>query len=409
MPDINFHLEPKQEINLEEITYLGEPLTSFLGIVHKAQKKALLCVLSNVAKYKGAEVLFSMRNQANLPKQYNPSGIGNKPLMSVIQKLSKAKLLQVKQGTAHFVKNDEGLYRKPLKSMFNASRDLIEMSAQNIETTLEQPRHHVELKTRSGKLLEFQPTPYTDHIDRLMGNYCNYLNEQSITLDGKAISHIFLVRKYKDWSNTGVFQFGGRTHHPFMSLPKAKRSRILINGKETTSIDYPASVPNLLYRMVTGKSLRPDDPYKVTGVPRSIAKKITNIMLNSETKTAAASAVNKWLKESADNAHKKDYERAVENIGTNTMMMDAIRKRNKPIANYFFKGKEMGQHYAWLEANLVFEVANYFGQHLKIPCLTIHDEFIVTKDVAEAAEDYLYTVGLDESIYASEYLENIRY
>ena len=69
----------------------------------------------------------------------------------------------------------------------------------------------------------------------------------------------------------------------------------------------------------------------------------------------------------------------------------------------------MGQHYAWLEANLVFEVANYFGQHLKIPCLTIHDEFIVTKDVAEAAEDFLYTVGLDESIYASEYLENIRY
>ena len=50
MPDIDFHLETKQEINLGVITYLGEPLTSFLGIVHNAEKKASLCVLSNVAK-----------------------------------------------------------------------------------------------------------------------------------------------------------------------------------------------------------------------------------------------------------------------------------------------------------------------------------------------------------------------
>ena len=100
------------------------------------------------------------------------------------------------------------------------------------------------------------------------------------------------------------------------------------------------------YKMVTGNQLHPDDPYKVSGIPRSTAKKFLNIMLNIKGKSSVSGAVNKWLKVLASNAEKRDYQTAVENVGDNAKIMDAVLKRNQPIAKCFFKGKAMGQHYA---------------------------------------------------------------
>lgn len=405
MPNLNLHLEPNQELNPDKIMCRGESLTSVLGILRKAQKKALVCILCNVAKYKSTKILFSVRNEANAPEQYNPFGLGNKPLVYAIEKLRKAKLLKVKKGTPHYFKNEAEEFLDPQKSTFIASKELIDLCCLNVQTILEQPRSHVELKSTGKKLLAFEPTPYTDHIEQLMSSYSKYLNKQTITVDGEPIDDIFLVRKYKDWSKNGYFQFGGRTHHPFMSYPKAKRARILINGHKTIAIDYPASVPNILYKMITGKRLYPDDPYDVLGVPRSTAKKFLNIMLNSDGKRGVSAAFNKWLKYVASNAEKRDYQTAVKNVGDNAQIMDAVLKRNQPIAKCFFKGKAMGQHYAWLEANLVYEVANYLTQFLDIPCLTVHDEFIIPENRALGIEEYLYTVGFDSTIYRSRYFK----
>ena len=405
MSNLNLHLGPHQELNPDTIMYRGKPLTTVLGILRKAQKNALVCVLCNIAKYKGTKILFSMRNEANAPEQYNPFGLGNKPLLYAIEKLRKEKLLRVKKGIPYYLKNEDGEFLESQKSTLIASEELIDLCVSSIPKLVEQPRSYAELKSIGKKLLAFEPTTYTNHVDQLMSNYCAYLNKQAITVDGEPIRDIFLVRKYKDWSNTGSFQFGGRTHHPFMSYPKAKRARILINGQKTVAIDYPASVPNILYKMVTGNRLHPDDPYKVPGVPRSTAKKFLNIMLNIKGKSSVSGAVNKWLNVEASNAEKKDYQIAIENVGDNAKIMDAVLKRNQPIAKCFFKGKAMGQHYAWLEANLVYEVANYLTQFLNIPCLTVHDEFIIPENRALGIEDYLYTVGLDSNIYRSKYFK----
>ena len=128
-------------------------------------------------------------------------------------------------------------------------------------------------------------------------------------------------------------------------------------------------------------------------------------MLNVKGKSSVSKAVNKWLKVLATNAEKRDYQTAVENVGDNAKIMDAVLKRNQPIDKCFFRGKAMGQHYAWLEANLVYEVAYYLTQHLDIPCLTVHDEFIIPENRALGIEDYLYTVGLDSNIYRSKYFK----
>ena len=63
-------------------------------------------------------------------------------------------------------------------------------------------------------------------------------------------------------------------------------------------------------------------------------------------------------------------------------------------------GADIGQHYAWLETNLVFQIA-YQLHYQDIPCLTVHDEFIVPTEDESILEEIMYSTGMDEEIYKS--------
>ena len=56
----------------------------------------------------------------------------------------------------------------------------------------------------------------------------------------------------------------------------------------------------------------------------------------------------------------------------------------------FLQGKAKGQEYAWLEANLVFEVAGRLARS-GVPALTVHDEFIVPKGMEDIVWEFMYT------------------
>ena len=49
----------------------------------------------------------------------------------------------------------------------------------------------------------------------------------------------------------------------------------------------------------------------------------------------------------------------------------------------------MGQHYQWLEANLVFHVAYQLSLQ-GVPAITVHDELIVMEKYKELAEFMMY-------------------
>ena len=74
--------------------------------------------------------------------------------------------------------------------------------------------------------------------------------------------------------------------------------------------------------------------------------------------------------------------------------MKLIADRNAPIAECFFRGKAMGQQYAWLEANLVFEVGKLLAR-MDIPALTVYDEFIAPVDMVEAVHEFRYTTRFE--------------
>ena len=74
---------------------------------------------------------------------------------------------------------------------------------------------------------------------------------------------------------------------------------------------------------------------------------------------------------------------------------ESHRRSERANRSVFFKGKAMGQQYAWLEANLVFEVAILLAR-MDVPALTVHDEFVVPVDMVEAVHEVRYTTAFTD-------------
>ena len=182
-----------------------------------------------------------------------------------------------------------------------------------------------------------------------------------------------------------------------MSFPKAKRKKITINGEPVVAVDYPASQANVLYKQVTGASLHPEDPYEVDELHRETVKYLMKMMLNNGSQRGASMAAKEnlaSLKKRAAEAFESDSQKH----GGIAAMMRLVEDRNAPIAKCFYQGKARGQYYAWLESNLVFEVAKYLTDQ-GVPALTVHDEFIVPESMESAVLECRYKVLPDESIY----------
>ena len=118
-------------------------------------------------------------------------------------------------------------------------------------------------------------------------------------------------------------------------------------------------------------------------------------MLNNASAQAASLAANKNVSEQKKLV-RDDYSSDLRRFKTVSAMMKAIADRSTPIAQcFFFKGKAMGQQYAWLEANLVFEVAILLAR-MDVPALTVHDEFVVPVDMVEAVHEVRYTTAFTD-------------
>ena len=397
MPKLNLFLSADVDVEAHKIKFNDSLLAPVPSLRTKAQRHALHCILSNVGKYKEQTILFSLRNQANELPQYNPHGYGQKPLIAVIRQLQKNGLLVLQKGKPWFSTNEQGEDEDRRLSQFKASDQLIKICEElgyTPEATQSNSEGFVELRTvKSKKRITYTETPYSIYTNELMSEYCEFLNQHHFEVDGESLGHIHLVRKYSDWDGSGELKFGGRAWLPYMQFGSAKRARIKINGQPVTAVDYPASQLNVLYKHVTGEFLQSEDPYTVTDAARSTVKYLVSIMLNNASDRSASLAANneKNLKDKLKTKAKiEQYKSDVKRYGSVSKLTSAITQRNAPVAECFFKGKAKGQEYAWLEANLVFEVARRLARS-GVPALTVHDEFIVPVGMEGLVREFMYT------------------
>ena len=359
------------------------------------QRKALSAILANVRVYQREPIALSMRNQMNRPSRYNYYRLGQKPLVTVLRNLEAANLVAIRDGTPRFARTPDGEELQTSVSFFTASEELVYLAFEWIRDNefCRVDPIFLELKAnnKESHLLNFEWDDYTRLVQKQMSEYCEYISHQHIMIEGKPLGQLKLVRQFKDWAGDGSFFYGGRAFEYFMGIPKQRRDRFRINGDKIVRVDYPASVPNLLYLMMTGERLSlNDDPYRLDGFDREVAKWAMKFLLNTKGLWGAELALNNWLNTEAENPEARGMiAQAIQKVGSSRMLLELVIERNEPIKDCLMLGAAMGQHYQWLEANLVFHVAHQLSL-IGVPALTVHDEFIVREQDAELAEMVMY-------------------
>ena len=269
-------------------------------------------MLCNLVKYPNIGVLYERKHQATLSKRYNPNQIGIKVLNAVIDKLDEAGFIQHTPGDNKWKHTKEN--SPALMSEMASTEQLLELADQlGITTDVIYKKDSSHIKLRSllsdgGRFIDFKDTEYTRHIDKIMSEYCNFLNQQTIVneLTGEEYSGVLLNRSYRDRDGKQSLIYGGRSGGHWMSGDR----EITINGEATIEFDYNASILNNLHKHLYGSYLNTDsevDLYAIEDVHRDVTKAlITRCMLNAKSRTQSTMRFNSLLEKDADLNQKRE-------------------------------------------------------------------------------------------------------
>lgn len=165
----------------------------------------------------------------------------------------------------------------------------------------------------------------------------------------------------------GSFEVGGRFYGAaWQQMPKRWRQRILIDDEAVVELDYGSLHPRLLHHMYL-RVEAPDDCYAGIDLPRDLAKRAVSMMLNAENGVARAP---EWFRvDDAGMAWKA--------------VRDAVTAGLPRLRPYF--GTGIGLKLQRVDSDMAEQVMLHFaGQG--IPCLGVHDSFLVAERHAEELE-----------------------
>jgi len=404
MPRLNFYITTPNELTHKDFPELK--------LRQHTQLKALQIWLANLVKYEDKEIAFSRSKTQKVDERFNPLRIGYSPINSVWNKLRDTELVDTTKGIPRWLKDEQDQFIRPRMTTVTSTQKLIKKCKKLgiTKDTIKELKNPVHVRVRQvgdkSNYIPYKDTPYSKEIERTMSEYCNYLNKQEIKIGDIVLDDIHLYRTYQNRKGM-PFQFGGRSGGYWHSYSSEDRKRITINGKKTSSIDMHCSQLNILYKHATGKFFDKDfDAYRIPGIDerfRPVLKKILLIMLNVSYGGVGQALTNAMNREEENNPNSSLvvlYKEFKESISSIRSVVDKIIERHEPVNHLFCLGADMGQHYAWLESNLVFQIAHQL-HYQDIPCLTVHDEFIVPTEDEGILEQIMYSTGMDEEIYKS--------
>ena len=404
MPRLNFYITTPNELTHKDFPELK--------LRQHTQLKALQIWLANLVKYEDKEIAFSRSKTQTVDERFNPLRIGYSPISSVWNRLRDTELVDTTLGIPRWLKDEQDQFIRPRMTTVTSTQKLIKKCKKLgiTKDTIKELKNPVHVRVRQvgdkSNYIPYKDTPYSKEIERTMSEYCNYLNKQEIKIGDIVLDDIHLYRTYQNRKGM-PFQFGGRSGGYWHSYSSEDRKRITINGKKTSSIDMHCSQLNILYKHATGKFFDKDfDAYRIPGIDerfRPVLKKILLIMLNVSYGGVGQALTNAMNREEENNPNSSLvvlYKEFKESISSIRSVVDKIIERHEPVNHLFCLGADMGQHYAWLESNLVFQIAHQL-HYQDIPCLTVHDEFIVPTEDEGILEMIMYSTGMDEEIYKS--------
>lgn len=153
----------------------------------------------------------------------------------------------------------------------------------------------------------------------------------------------------------------------YQQLSKQERAKIQINLADTVELDFSTLHLSMLYAQRNIELL--SDPYSFD-CNRNIAKKTILVLINAETEYSALKALEKEYKNTLDFKP----------------IIAAAKQYHTPIADCF--GSGIGIKLQNYDARIAVNVVSHFTAK-GVPCLPIHDSFIVDKRYKEQLKDVM--------------------
>lgn len=181
------------------------------------------------------------------------------------------------------------------------------------------------------------------------------------------------------------FKHGGRFYGGWWEgIPSEYRKKITINGKHTAEIDYSGYHPRMLYA-IEGIDLGKRDPYLPNG-------------LNKKWRDFGKLAFTKLLNGKKRLAEPDDYDDKAIGMSWHELLI-IMEHYHAPIVKYFRTG--YGLELMRKDSDIAERILLHFSKR-DIPCLPIHDSFIVHHAHAEELWDIMlkeYQMVFEQNIY----------
>jgi hypothetical protein len=229
------------------------------------------------------------------------------------------------------------------------------------------------LKDDSGNLLGYKDTPDTRDKRFMLERVNGLLSRTEFRIDREGVVEEGQWLRIDDYlvspTSTamhrvynGGWTLGGRFYGSFwMNMPGNDRRHILIDGSETLEVDYDQLHARIVYAWAKKKLV--GDAYVIDGFERKIAKRAFFIIVNARSYLAAKGAVAEFLTE-------KNLDPKLAG-----KLIKAMKERHHEVGEYFHTG--CGLKLQNLDSQMAEYVLRVMTIRKGIPCLPIHDSFIV--------------------------------
>ena len=436
--------ESRYEMNIEHtLSRSGLNVKTFIGktqgnlelvkqlTLNDKRIRCLEMILCNCIKYgvNDLPILYSRSHSKYPSEKLNPNNISAKPLIAVIDALGDGGFI-----INHAKPNRWGKEHEPgADDIGHTSEFFIHYTAIDLAdflgifplTIRRKETSHIILKPYQNEQegirtahmsLDYKDDVYTKMIEEQMNEYSEFLGKFKIQCivdkEERTYKDLHLLRTFIDYDNARTHIYNGRCYPSWTQLSGESRKAITIDDKPTVSLDYSASQLRWLYKWVSGFEFGTRvDPYflEVDGhrIDREIVKRVCLYALNTKNISSATKYLNWWHEGRTKDGEYKDstnppikwagkkqaktYKETMQIKGiTPARIRDAFRLKHHEVGEYFYQGTKGGQFVAWIESNLVYSVAQQATKY-GIPCLTVHDEFIVREEDAPMMESLMYS------------------
>ncbi|MCR9056309.1 MAG: hypothetical protein NXI02_03160 [Rhodobacteraceae bacterium] len=222
-----------------------------------------------------ARLIVSAKRDAK--SRYDRDGFPKKAFMAILESMERQGYIRRYAGTAHGKRTTLEPSERLLEALSDVTNPRAVSRVHGAETIM--LNMNVGPKKRK-RWIDYADTPETCRMRKEMETINAALGNAEITLDGRSLGPIHLVRLF--WTGSPDEEFfdkHGRLYWgPWQHLPKAKRHGLKINGQSIVELDFKSMFPRLCYHLA-GMPQPDGDLYEGVAMSRDASKLAMNALL----------------------------------------------------------------------------------------------------------------------------------